>query len=74
MGGKGGTMYNSMGGVGRNNRIPSHHMHKSQHQHDQIIMDIDENLSDKEIYPPSHMTIPQIGKLDKHTLGIIGRP
>lgn len=31
--------------------------------HGQVIIETEENLSDKEIYPPSHMTIPSIGKV-----------
>lgn len=38
------------------------HMRQHRNAHGQVIIDSDENLSDKEIYPGNHM-IPSIGEI-----------
>lgn len=45
------------GGGGGSGRV-----HRRQDSMGQMIIEPDENLSDKEIYPPVHITIPAIGK------------
>jgi RIMS-binding protein 2 len=52
------------GGRGRGTRVDAH---------GQVIIEPDENLSDKEIYPPSHMNIPSIGK-QYHVLSLMNIP
>lgn len=40
--------------------VPTHLRHHQHHRGGQVIIDTEENLSDKEIYP-NHMGIPAIG-------------
>jgi len=50
------------GRYGPHTAVPAHMM-RGRGGRQQVIMDTEENLSDKEIYPPSHMNIPSIGNL-----------
>jgi len=49
------------GRYGPHTAMPAHMVRGRGGRH-QTILDTEENLSDKEIYPPSHMNIPSIGK------------
>lgn len=50
------------GRYGPHTAVPAHMM-RGRGGRQQVILDTEENLSDKEIYPPSHMNIPSIGNL-----------
>lgn len=41
--------------------VPAHMRHHQHHRGGQVIIETEENLSDKEIYPSNHMSIPAIG-------------
>ncbi|XP_054290498.1 peripheral-type benzodiazepine receptor-associated protein 1-like isoform X8 [Macrosteles quadrilineatus] len=47
--------------------VPPHMRHHQHHRGGQVIIETEENLSDKEVYPSNHMSIPAIAEITKDT-------